>query len=34
MSAGALESRLTGSARIAGAGTAPAVDLYDKDIPF
>lgn len=34
MSAGALESRLTGSARIAGAVPAPAVDLYDKDIPF
>ena len=34
MSAGALESRLTGSARIEGAVPSPAVDLYDEDIPF
>lgn len=32
MSASALESRLTGSARIEGA-VPPAVDLYDEDIP-
>lgn len=34
MSADALESRLTGLARIAGAVPSPAVDLYDEYIPF
>ena len=34
MSAGALEIRLIGLARIEGAVPPPSVDLYDEDIPF
>lgn len=34
MSAGALESRLIGLARIEGAVPPPTINLYIEDIPF